>query len=87
MTDQSFEPEIQKNSRPRTGPIIWGALLLAFCAWVGQRTLFPDTVAPEMWITAVVLGLGLLLLTVGVMVALRGDSDKHRSSNRTGEFN
>lgn len=59
------------KSRPRTGPIVWGTLMLALCAWVAQRTLFPDAIEPGVWIAAIVLGLGLLLLVVGTAVAFR----------------
>lgn len=56
----------------RTGPIIWGALILAFCGFVLQRTLAPASIEPAMWITATVLGLGALLLAIGIVVAIRG---------------
>jgi hypothetical protein len=46
---------------PRTGPIVWGALILAFC---GLDTAW--------WITATVIGLGVLLLVVGGAILLRG---------------
>lgn len=59
------------RARPRTGPIIWGVIFLACCAWISQRVFFPDVVAPEIWITAIVLGIGLVLLAVGVSVLLR----------------
>lgn len=64
-------PTSPERNRPRTAPIIWGALFLAFCAWVAQRTFFPDALSPQLWLTAVAIGLGVLLLGVGVAVALR----------------
>jgi len=60
------------QSRPRTGPIIWGALILAFCVYVAQRSLAPNTLDTTTWLIAGVIGLGALLLVVGVAVLLRG---------------
>ncbi|NLA65696.1 MAG: hypothetical protein GX862_07190 [Leucobacter sp.] len=57
--------------RPRTGPIVWGALILVFCAFVTQRTLAPGTVNATTWIIASMIGLGALLLIVGVAVIFR----------------
>lgn len=68
-------PQPPAKSRPRSGPIVWGTLMLAFCAWVTQRTLFPDIVQTGLWIALTVLGLGALLLIVGVSVAMRGKRD------------
>ncbi|WP_217133375.1 hypothetical protein [Leucobacter chinensis] len=65
-------PQPPAKSRPRSGPIVWGTLMLAFCAWVTQRALFPDIVQTGLWIALTVLGLGALLLIVGVSVAMRG---------------
>ena len=61
-----------KRSGASTGTIVWGVLVLAFCAVVLQQTLAPGTVDPGMWVTGVVLGLGALLLVVAVAVILRG---------------
>lgn len=61
----------RKRSRPRSGPIIWGTLILAFCAWITQRTFAPETSSTGLWIATTVLGLGALLLIVGVSVVLR----------------
>jgi hypothetical protein len=56
---------------PRTSPIVWGALILAFCGFVAQRTLNPGQLDAATWITATVIGLGLLLLGVGASVIVR----------------
>lgn len=56
--------------RPRTGPIVWGALFFTFCVWVAQRSFFPETIAPEMWLTFTAIGLGILLLALGIIVSL-----------------
>lgn len=57
--------------RPRTGPIVWGCLILAFCAYAVQRVLLPGEVDVALWVTATVLGLGALLLGVGIAIAIR----------------
>lgn len=56
---------------PRTGTIVWGVLVLAFCAIVLQRTVAPEMFDPVSWIITVVLGTGVLLLVVAVAVILR----------------
>ncbi|GAA2179249.1 hypothetical protein GCM10009847_12510 [Leucobacter tardus] len=61
-----------KRSGASTGTIVWGVLVLAFCAGVLQQTVAPGTVDPGVWITGVILGLGALLLVVAVAVILRG---------------
>lgn len=66
------DPAPDKRSGASTGAIVWGVLILAFCAVVLQQTLAPGTVDPGMWVTGVVLGLGALLLVVAVAVILRG---------------
>ena len=59
-----------RRVRPRTGPIVWGALFLTFCVWVAQRSFFPEIIAPEMWLTFTAIELGILLLAVGIIVGL-----------------
>lgn len=65
------------SNGPRTGPIVWGALILGFCGYVIQRTLAPGNIDTTTWITAVTIGLGILLLGVGVAVLIR---NRHRPS-------
>lgn len=67
--------------RPRTGPIVWGALILAFCAYVAQRTIAPGAVDTSAWLIVGVIGLGLLLLIVGVIVLVRSDRRADRASS------
>ncbi|QIM18010.1 hypothetical protein G7066_03750 [Leucobacter coleopterorum] len=62
---------VSRRVQPRTGPIVWGALILAFCGYVAQRTLYPGLPDTTTWITATVIGLGLLLLGVGAAVLIR----------------
>lgn len=56
---------------PRTGPIVWGALILAFCGYAAQRAFGTDGLDTAWWITATVIGLGVLLLVVGGAILLR----------------
>lgn len=57
--------------RPLTGTIIWGSLILAFCGFITQRILAPDTVQPAVWVTAVVLFLGVALVGAGIAAIVR----------------
>lgn len=75
---QSFSGEHRSGNDPRktrprplTGPIVWGALFLVACAYFVQRALAPGVVDAAGWITATVIGLGVLLLVVGVAVVIR----------------
>ncbi|WP_449283073.1 hypothetical protein [Leucobacter sp.] len=67
--DARSKPPVRTG--PRTGPIVWGALILAFCGYAAQRAFGPGGMDTAWWITATVIGLGLLLLVVGVAVAVR----------------
>lgn len=71
---QSFEP----RRRVRTGPIVWGSLILAFCAFVVQMSLAPGTVDPAVWISGTVLGLGVLLLGVSAGILARNARARRR---------
>lgn len=64
-----------RTARPRTGPIIWGALILMFCAFVAVRTA-GGAIDPVSWIITTVLGIGALLLIVGVVVLIRNAQDR-----------
>lgn len=67
------------KQQPRTGPIVWGTLLLALCVWVGGRTFFPGVVSGEVFLILTAIGLGVLLLGIGIAVAVRN----HRPSDET----
>ncbi|KKI22639.1 MULTISPECIES: hypothetical protein [unclassified Leucobacter] len=71
---QSVEP----RRRVRTGPIVWGSLILAFCAFVVQMSLAPGTVDPAVWISGTVLGLGVLLLGVSAGILARNARARRR---------
>ncbi|RGE19482.1 hypothetical protein [Leucobacter sp. wl10] len=60
-----------RRTGPRTGPIVWGALILAFCGYTVQRAFGGDGLDTSWWIAATVIGLGLLLLGVGIAVVIR----------------
>lgn len=64
-------PAAPERPQPRTGPIVWGCLLLAFCAYLVQRVFAPGTVDTAFWITGTVFGLGALLLGVGIAILAR----------------
>ncbi|UOR03473.1 hypothetical protein MUN77_12305 [Leucobacter allii] len=51
---------------------MWGALILVFCGYVAQRAFVGGELDTAWWITATVIGLGVLLLVVGTVVLLRG---------------
>lgn len=65
-------PRPAKPAGPRTCPIIWGALILAFCGYIAQRTFGGTGLDGSWWLIASVIGLGVLLLGVGLTVILRG---------------
>ncbi|MBC9955115.1 hypothetical protein ICM05_10805 [Leucobacter sp. cx-42] len=70
---QSAQPaQDAHRTGPRTGPIIWGALILAFCAYVGQKAFGTGSLDAITWITITTIGLGTLLLLVGITVVVRG---------------
>lgn len=64
--------------RPRTGPIVWGALILVFCGYVSQQVLGGGGLDAAGWITATTIGLGVLLLGVGFGVLIRSRRDTQR---------
>ena len=63
----------RKRTGPRTSPIVFGALILAFCAYVATRTFGTGTLDTAGWVTTVVIGLGVLLLIVSGAILLRGN--------------
>lgn len=56
---------------PRTGPIVWGALILVFCGYIAQQAFGGNGLDTAGWIAATVIGLGVLLLGVGIAVLIR----------------
>jgi hypothetical protein len=56
---------------PRFGTIFWGAVLLAFAAFMAVWTLQPTNVDPTLWLLGSVIVLGLLLVVAGIAAAFR----------------
>lgn len=72
-------PSPQEPARrpgPRTAPIVWGALVLAWCAYVLMQTLMPGAVDTSVFLIAGVLGLGVLLLIVGAVALIRNQRQR-----------
>ncbi len=57
--------------RPRTGTIVWGVLVLAFCAFTSFQTVAPNRVDGTTFVIAAMIGIGLMLLAVGTAVVVR----------------
>ena len=64
--------------RPRTGPIVWGVLVLAFCAFTSFQTIAPNRVDGTTFVIAAMIGIGLLLLAVGTAVVVRSARQRRR---------
>ena len=68
-TERAPVPSAQPGG-PRSGPIVWGALILVFCAYLAQRT-FGAGVDTTSWIIGTIIGVGVLLLVVGGAILIR----------------
>ena len=64
--------------RPRTGTIVWGVLVLAFCAFTSFQTVAPNQVDGTTFVIAAMIGIGLLLLAVGTAVVVRSARQRRR---------
>lgn len=64
-----------RKLRPRSGPIVWGALILVFCAYVAARTV-GFSVDTTVWVITSIIGIGALLLLVGIAVLIRSARDR-----------
>lgn len=64
--------------RPRTGTIVWGVLVLAFCAFTSFQTIAPNRVDGTTFVIAAMIGIGLLLLAVGTAVVVRSARQRRR---------
>lgn len=69
---------VDSRARPRTGPIVWGVIVLAFCVYTAFQVLAPGSVDATVFVIAAVIGLGVLLLAVGVAVVLRASRSDRR---------
>ncbi len=64
--------------RPRTGTIVWGVLVLAFCAFTSFQMVAPNRVDGTTFVIAAMIGIGLLLLAVGTAVVVRSTRQRRR---------
>lgn len=70
------EPEFPEASvRPRRSPllgtIIWGVILLALAGYILLGVLIPAPADPTLWLLGGVIVIGLLLIVIGIIAALR----------------
>lgn len=61
-----------QNLRPKIGPIVWGVLVLAFCAYTASQVVAPGNVDGTTFVIAATISLGVLLLVIGAAVIIRG---------------
>ncbi|MEJ6488257.1 hypothetical protein PQI23_00785 [Leucobacter sp. USCH14] len=78
VDERSRSEQLPTRPSPRTGPIVWGALILVFCGYVSQQVLGGGGLDAAGWITATVIGLGVLLLGVGFAVLMRSRRETKR---------
>ena len=73
MTEHHTQPTPPQaaQGRPRTWPIVWGVLVLAFCAYTTVQLVAPGSVDSTTFAIATVIGIGLLLLVVGAAILAR----------------
>jgi len=57
--------------RPRFAPIVWGAILLAFAAYVVVAAVLPTPPDPTFWLLGGIITVGLTLVVAGVAAAAR----------------
>lgn len=62
---------VGKRNRPLFGTIFWGAVLLAFAAFMVVWTLQPGSPDPTLWLLGGVIVVGLLLVVAGIAAASR----------------
>ena len=76
-TPTTTTPTTKQNEKPtpRTSPIVWGSLILVFCAYVFVRAE-GWSVDTTTWIIMTIIGIGALLLVVGLAVLLRNSRER-----------
>ncbi|TFC96000.1 MULTISPECIES: hypothetical protein [Cryobacterium] len=62
---------VRPRSRPLLGTIVWGVILLALAGYVLLGVLVPTPADPTLWLLGGVILIGLLLIVVGIIAALR----------------
>lgn len=67
-----------RNLRPKTGPIVWGVLVLAFCVYTASQMVAPGSVNGTTFVIAATITLGVLLLAIGAAVIVRSSRAQRR---------
>lgn len=67
-----------RTLRPKTGPIVWGVLVLAFCVYTAFQAVAPGSVNGTTFVIAVTITLGVLLLAIGAAVIVRSSKAPRR---------
>ena len=67
----STAPDRLPRRRPLFATIFWGALMLAFAAFIAARELVPGGFDLVTWLLTAVVGIGLLLVIAGIIAASR----------------
>ncbi|TFD29660.1 hypothetical protein [Cryobacterium cryoconiti] len=62
---------VRPRSRPLFGTIVWGVILLSLAGYVLLGVLVPTPADPTLWLLGGVILIGLLLIVVGIIAALR----------------
>ena len=64
--------------RPKTGTIVWGVLMLAFCAYMAVQLVAPDSIDVTTFVIAGTIGLGVILLAIGGIVIIRSNRNSRK---------
>lgn len=72
-----YRPDMMAR-RPKTGTIVWGVLMLAFCAYMAVQLFAPDSVDLTTFVIAGTIGLGVILLAVGAIVVVRSNRNSRK---------
>ncbi|CAG7604228.1 hypothetical protein ACFPZL_04115 [Leucobacter soli] len=75
-TADGAEPAPDRRPWPRTGPIVWGAIVLAVCFYSAMQLVAPGSVDSTTVVIVCLIALGLLLLGVSVAVLVRNARDR-----------
>lgn len=64
-------PAVEGRLPARASTIVWGILLLGFCAWTGVIALGGSIPNPITWLTTALIVGGIALVLVGIVAAVR----------------
>lgn len=78
VTERQVSGQADPRPRPRTWPIVWGVLVLAFCAYTAFQAVAPGSVDGTAFVITVLIGLGSLLLIVGAAVIAKSARSTRR---------